>query len=51
MDLLCRVLTQVQLSSLNESKLAVTYEVELSHLTKISEDIFRTWLRNAERKV
>jgi len=32
---------------LNESKLAVTYEVEMSHLTSISAGIFSTWLRKS----
>lgn len=35
---------------LNESQLAVTYEVEMSHLTSISFDIFKTWLSKSSKE-
>jgi hypothetical protein len=35
---------------LNESKLAVTYEVEMSHLTSISAGEFPTWLRKSSNE-
>ena len=39
-----------QLGSLNESRLAVTYEVDMSHLTSISAGIFNSWLKRSEKE-